>query len=208
MRYLYSYDGAKIKVQDANNANGYDYLGSLVLVKTNNTITPECHFGEGIIRGSKVMYFEKDHLGSTRTVMNTSGTVLEKNDYYPFGLRHANSSYVITANNRYKFNGKEDQTVGSLGLLDYEARMYDGHTGSVKTKKDSHTFIIDYQNTNDPVLFWLDLNLGFGEIKNSDIKIREKSEKGWSHRHKGPIGSGEDFWIELQKVIDEIVKNQ
>lgn len=60
-KYLYSYDGTKIKVQDANNANGYEYLGSLVLLKTNNTITPECHFGEGIIRGSEVMYFEKDH---------------------------------------------------------------------------------------------------------------------------------------------------
>lgn len=128
-KYLYSYDGAKMKVQDANNANGYDYLGSLVLVKTNNTITPECNFGEGIIRGSEVMYFEKDHLGSTRTVLNASGTVLEKNDYYPFGLRHANSSYVITANNRYKFNGKEDQMVGSLGLLDFGFRMYDPMLG-------------------------------------------------------------------------------
>ena len=44
-----------------------------------------------MIKGNEVMYFEKDHLGSIRSVLNTSGTVLEKNDYYPFGLRHANS---------------------------------------------------------------------------------------------------------------------
>lgn len=128
-RYIYSYAGAKVKVQDAGNINGYDYLGSLTLVKTNNTVTPEYHFGEGLIRGNEVMYFEKDHLGSTRVVLNTSGSILEKNDYYPFGLRHTNSSYVITANNRYKFNGKEDQAVGSLGLLDYGARMYDSQIG-------------------------------------------------------------------------------
>lgn len=157
-KYLYSYDGTKMKVQDANNANGYEYLGSLVLVKTNNTITPECHFGEGIIRGSEVMYFEKDHLGSTRTVMNTSGTVLEKNDYYPFGLRHANSSYVITANNRYKFNGKEDQTVGSLGLLDYGARMYDGYIGkwfTIDPLAEKYYSISPYTYcTNNPINYF------------------------------------------------------
>lgn len=128
-QYLYSYDGVKVRVQDSGNTNGYDYLGSLTLVKTNNTLTPEYNFGEGMIKGNEVMYFEKDHLGSIRSVLNTSGTVLEKNDYYPFGLRHANSSYVVTANNRFKFNGKEDQTVGALGLLDYGARMYDGQIG-------------------------------------------------------------------------------
>lgn len=61
-----------------------------------NIITPEYHFGEGIIRGNEIMYFEKDHLGSTRAVLNTSGTVIEKSDYYPFGLRHSNSSYALT----------------------------------------------------------------------------------------------------------------
>ncbi len=140
----------KVKVQDSGNTNGYDYLGSLTLVKTNNTLTPEHNFGEGMIKGNEVMYFEKDHLGSIRSVLNTSGMVIEKNDYYPFGQRHANSSYVVTANNRFKFNGKEDQTVGVLGILDYGARMYDGYIGrwlgsdlmAYAYYEPAHTFIV------------------------------------------------------------------
>ena len=31
--------------------------------------------------------------------------------------------------NRFKFNGKEEQTTGNLGLLDYGARMYDANIG-------------------------------------------------------------------------------
>ena len=74
-------------------------------------------------------------------------------------------------------------------------------SGSIKTKKNDPTFIIDYQNTNDPVLFWLDLKIGKGEIKNSDIKIRLKSDYDTKYIHKGPISSGEKFWDNLKKII-------
>ncbi|MBR6082938.1 MAG: hypothetical protein IKP62_08440, partial [Salinivirgaceae bacterium] len=40
-------------------------------------------------------------------VLNQSMTVLEQNDYYPFGLRHPNSALKTTAN-RYRYNGKEE----------------------------------------------------------------------------------------------------
>ncbi len=155
-KYLYSYDD--VKVQDAGGTNGYDYLGSrLTLVKTSGTQTPETDFGGGIIRRTQVMYFENDHLGSIRTVLNTAGTVIERNDYYPFGMRHANASHMVTANNRYKFNGKEDQTVGTLGLLDYGARMYDAFIGrwlGVDPLADSYYSISPYAYcANNPVLF-------------------------------------------------------
>lgn len=166
-KYLYSYDGTKVKVQDSGNTNGYDYLGGLTLVKTNNILTPEYHFGEGVIRGNEVMYFEKDHLGSTRVVLNTSGTVLEKNDYYPFGMRHANSAHSLTANNRYKFNGKEDQTIGSLNLLDYGARMYDGQIGrwlGVDAMADKYYPVSPYAYcANDPIKYIDPTGMLFGD---------------------------------------------
>ena len=57
---------------------------------------------------------------------DSSGTVLQSTDYYPFGLAFADADI---ASNRYLYNGKEleDYTIGTayLGTLDYGARHYD-----------------------------------------------------------------------------------
>ena len=67
-----------------------------------------------------------DHLGNVRSVVSSSGTVLQSTDYYPFGLAFSDSNI---ASNRYLYNGKEleDYTLGTsyLGTLDYGARHYD-----------------------------------------------------------------------------------
>ena len=55
------------------------------------------------------------------SVLNQSMTILEQNDYYPFGLRHPNSALKTTAN-RYRYNGKEEIT--STNTSDYDARQY------------------------------------------------------------------------------------
>lgn len=64
--------------------------------------------------------------------------------------------------------------------------------------------MIDYQNTNDPVLSWFDNNHGMGELKEADIVMRAKSDKELSYRHAGPISSGSIFWKELKKQIDKL----
>ena len=67
-----------------------------------------------------------DHLGNVRSVVNSSGTVLQSTDYYPFGLAFNDANVT---NNRYLYNGKEleNYTIGSsyLGTLEYGARHYD-----------------------------------------------------------------------------------
>ena len=62
-----------------------------------------------------------DHLGSVRAVLNQSMTVIEQNDYYPFGLRHPNTALKTTAN-RYRYNGKEE--IAADATSDYGARQY------------------------------------------------------------------------------------
>ena len=125
-KYQYAADGTKLKVEDKNSKNGYDYLGSVTLVKNTNTITPEVAFAEGIIRGSNILFFEKDHLGSVRTVMNTTGGAPQYIDYYPFGTQYTGQ---IDNVNRYRFNGKEIQLTGGLNLIDFNTRMYDQELG-------------------------------------------------------------------------------
>jgi RHS repeat-associated protein len=71
----------------------------------------------------KVNYFITDHLGSTRVVVNNEGTVLGRNDYYPFG-KLWESDNIQAPTTRYLFSGKEKQTIRDLGWLDFSARMY------------------------------------------------------------------------------------
>ena len=128
-KYAYSADGVKLSVSDG--ANGYDYLGSLIYVRTNGSLSlDQAIFDGGAVRpNGAVDYFVKDHLGSVRVIVDQAGTVREQNDYYPYGERCPESTYAISAVNRYKYNGKEEQTVGALGMLDYGARMYQAGIG-------------------------------------------------------------------------------
>ena len=115
----------------SDGANGYDYLGSLIYVRTNGSLSlDQAIFDGGTVRpNGAVDYFVKDHLGSVRVIVDQAGTVREQNDYYPFGERCPESTYAVSAVNRYKYNGKEEQTVGDLGMLDYGARMYQAGIG-------------------------------------------------------------------------------
>ena len=72
-------------------------------------------------------YHITDHIGSVRSIIK-NGTIVEQNDYYPFGGRLADASLpqqTTPVANRWRFSGKEDLSV-ALGdpVLDFGARMY------------------------------------------------------------------------------------
>jgi hypothetical protein len=62
------------------------------------------------------------------------------------------------------------------------------------------TEIIDYKNTNDPVLVYLDDSAS--KIKGADHVIREKSDKKILFRHRDPIDSQSKFWHTLRKLFN------
>ena len=136
-KYDYLADGTKLRVRDKGDVNGFDYLGSLTYRKSGAGLQLEsASFGDGVIRPGAsnggqgdVNYFLTDHLGSVRVIVDGTGKVLERNDYYPFGARQARSDYPQLAANRFKYNGKEEQVTGNLEWLDYGARMYDSGLG-------------------------------------------------------------------------------
>jgi len=116
-------------------------LGGSDNTYTNNTILP--------------YYYITDHLGSTRVITDNSGSVVERDDYYPFGGKHANSGYAQLTVNKQKFNGKELQTTGNTGFLDYGARMYDdviGRWGVVDPMAEKKPWLSAYHFTsNNPI---------------------------------------------------------
>ena len=125
--YKYIADGKKASTVDENGM-GFDYLGSLVYNNDNDVRTLESTtFGGGRINatnnGYDINYFITDHLGSTRVIVDDSGNITEQNDYYPFGKRHENAS-LMNSVSRWKFSGKEVQTVDNMGWLDFHARMF------------------------------------------------------------------------------------
>ena len=165
--YEYLADGSKLRALDGG-GNGYQYRGSLIYTQTagqtgSPAITLDCAVTSAgrIVRentddGSstyKVQHYLRDHLGSVRSVIDgDTGTVIETNDYYPFGKRiqvtapvsepvggslyaaepvvapvaPATSVVSTSSPNRWRFSGKEDQSFlgASIPLLDFGARMY------------------------------------------------------------------------------------
>lgn len=71
------------------------------------------------------MFYTKDHLGNNRTVIDKSGTICQKSDYYPFGTPFSSRLYAIKSGYQpFKYNGKEFDMMHGLNTYDYGARQY------------------------------------------------------------------------------------
>lgn len=73
----------------------------------------------------KFYFYIKDHLGNNRIVADASGTVIQSNQYYPFGMAFAESTTAEQSSQPYKYNGKELDETHGLNWYDYSARFYD-----------------------------------------------------------------------------------
>ena len=127
--YTYLADGTKAMVHADSDDGGYVYMGSMVFTYDDGDwVFDSTPFVGGRIRKSGSSYvadrYATDHLGSVRAIVR-NGQVIERNDYYPYGGRHANSSLTTDATNRWRFSSKEIQTIADVNLLDFGARMYD-----------------------------------------------------------------------------------
>ena len=70
--------------------------------------------------------YSTDHLGSVRAVRNAlTGAVVSRSDYEPYGAHTTLSGTP----QRYRYNGKEDQSFAGKPYLDYGARQYDPAIG-------------------------------------------------------------------------------
>jgi RHS repeat-associated protein len=137
MNYCYMADGTKV-------ASKYTYYSTIIkteyigpFVYKNDTLD-YINTGEGrvVFSGNKFAYYEyhiKDHLGNVRVAfknVSNKAFVLQKNDYYPFGLlMTAGRTNNAVNKNKYLYNGKEYLEDGRMQMYDYGARMYDPQLG-------------------------------------------------------------------------------
>ncbi|WP_313609275.1 DUF6443 domain-containing protein, partial [Dysgonomonas sp.] len=135
--YTYSAGGQKLKVVQKWNPNysttpvigsaintatltqtqTTDYVGNKIY--ENGTLKRILIDG-GYIEGGVYHYYLTDHLGNNRVVLNASGTLVQKNHYYPFGSIFAGTTGPDKQ--PYKYNGKELDQMHGLNLYDYSAR--------------------------------------------------------------------------------------
>ena len=139
--YTYLADGTKVLAQASGTNEGYAYLGTMVykLVSGSWILETTPFTGGRFVRNAMGSFVEQrhitDHLGSTRAIVEGDNyTEVEKNDYYPFGKRIADNTLPTTPTNRWRFSGKEIQTLGGINLIDFGARLYDDFSGRWKTQ--------------------------------------------------------------------------
>nr|MBP7473162.1 hypothetical protein [Prevotella sp.] len=69
-------------------------------------------------------YYNQDHLGNNREVVNENGTIEQVTNYYPFGAPYCDNTNTNADLQPYKYNGKELDLTHGLNTYDYGARQY------------------------------------------------------------------------------------
>ena len=137
--------------------NNYYYCSNLVY---NNDRLSTILFDGGYASvdegGGIVMHFYvKDHLGSNRLVVDGNGNIEEVNHYYPFGALMGDRCGV--SRNKYKYIGKELDTMYGWNMQDHEARWYDpvlGRWMATDPLQEKYAGVSSYCYTaNNPIRF-------------------------------------------------------
>ena len=70
-------------------------------------------------------FYNQDHLGNNREVVDNLGRIIQVTNYYPYGSPFCDSLSSLNATLQpYKYNGKEFDRMHGLNTYDYGARQY------------------------------------------------------------------------------------
>ena len=126
-KYVYDAAGNKLRTtHESAVTNTTDYVGNFVFEdgKLSKYLFDGGYCSFDNSQNPTFHYYEKDHLGSVRMVVNENGTIEQVNHYYPFGGVYGDLSYNAELQ-RNKYVGKEFDHIHGLDWYDHGARMYD-----------------------------------------------------------------------------------
>ncbi len=109
--------------------------------------------------GIAMHFYVKDHLGSNRLVVDGNGNIEEVNHYYPFGALMGDRCGV--SRNKYKYIGKELDTMYGWNMQDHEARWYDpvlGRWMATDPLQEKYASFSTYYYANNNPLVFIDFN--------------------------------------------------
>jgi len=163
--YVYDADGNRVSVSSAGTTTSYVVDTSLPYASvieeyagTSTAPSARYDYGDDLIRmdrGSGVYYYLYDGLGSTRQLVNTSGTVTDSYGYSAFGEMASHTGNTV---NPFLFNAQ--QFDGASGDYYLRARYYDQSNGRLLGQDpfegsayDPVTLHRYLYATNDPIDF-------------------------------------------------------
>ena len=126
-KYVYDAAGNKLRTtHESAVTNTTDYIGNFIFGdgKLSKFLFDGGYCSFDNSQNPTFHYYEKDHLGSVRMVVNENGTIEQVNHYYPFGGVYGDLSYNAELQ-RNKYVGKEFDHIHGLDWYDHGARMYD-----------------------------------------------------------------------------------
>jgi len=173
-KYEEIYAGGLIFTTSAN-------IASMTVVSPENKIIAQIPEGRAISTNCSAFVYEydlKDHLGNTRVVckpaftgtsLQTTPTVVQRNDYYPFGMLHGGlpAQEQEVTDNHYLYNGKEAQArkftnygvtaYTNLNWLNFGWRNYEptiGRWNSIDPLAEEYAKLTPYNYVgNCPIVF-------------------------------------------------------
>ena len=204
----YSYDatGRKLsKLATGSTTNTTDYVNG---IQYTNGVIDFIQTEEGIALNSGGSYSYRynlsDHLGNVRATFKLNGSaieVLQRDDYYAFGLRKSalNDIGAVSLQNKYLYNGKELQE--ELEQYDYGARFYDPVIGRWNVIDP----LAEKYFNHSPYNYVLNNPIDIIDPDGRDIIILSYGEKrpGHTYGHIAMlIGNEKDGWVYYSKDGD------
>jgi RHS repeat-associated protein len=150
-----------------------------------NSSLKQIQTSEGYSQGGVYYYYLKDHLGNTRAIINSSGTIIEKSHYYPFGMRFYPESSSNSNAIAFRYNGKEYDSMNGLNHYDYGARFYDPALGRWHTPDP----LAEKYFSLSPYCYAANNPIKFIDSDGKDILIWYKNDNGQMNSYRYTGGS-------------------